>query len=71
MQGMASFLGEQAALDRPAPDEFEKSPRKPALLYIKAHTEEAEGPATVVFRRAFSVDKSSSRDRPGIIVMTL
>ncbi|DBA82569.1 TPA: hypothetical protein ACH3X2_000780 [Trebouxia sp. C0005] len=65
LQGMASFLGEQAALDRPAPDEFEKSPRKPALLYIKAHTEEAEGPATVVFRRAFSVDKSSSRDRPG------
>ncbi|KAA6418410.1 MAG: hypothetical protein FRX49_11666 [Trebouxia sp. A1-2] len=64
-EGMASFLGEQAALDRPAPDEFEKSPRKPALLYIKAHTEEAEGPATVVFRRAFSVDKSSSRDRPG------
>ncbi len=62
---MAASPEEQAALGRPAPDQFETSSRKPALLYIKAQTEEAKGPITVVFRRAFSVDNSSSKDRPG------
>ncbi len=71
LQGVASFPGEQAALERPAPDQCETCSRKPALLYIKAQTEVAEGPITVVFRRAFSVDNSSSRDRPGIVFMTL
>ncbi len=71
MQGVASFPEEQAALERPAPDHFETVSHKLALLYIKAQIEEAEGPVTVVFRRAFSVDNTSSRDRPGIILMTL
>jgi len=61
----------RAALDRSAPDQSETFSRKPALLYIKAQTEEAEGPTTVVFRRAFSVDHSSFRDKPGIILTPL
>ncbi len=71
MQGVASSPEEQAALERPTFDLSETVSHKPALLYIKAQTEEAEGPVTVVFRRALSVDNSSSRDRPGIILMIL
>ncbi|KAL0045087.1 hypothetical protein WJX82_007908 [Trebouxia sp. C0006] len=63
-KGVASSPEEQAALERPTFDLSETVSHKPALLYIKAQTEEAEGPVTVVFRRALSVDNSSSRDRP-------
>lgn len=70
-QGRTVSPAKLAAPGRPAPDQIETSSRKPALLYIKAQAEEAERQVTVVFRQAFTVDNSTSRDRPGTILITL